>query len=315
MAAEQALSPGAGAGFDPRLARLLEVVMRLAAGDLSARVEITGDEDELDAIGLGLNMLAEELEMRQRGLEQLVEQRTNALQAATAELERSNAELEQFAYVASHDLQEPLRMVSSYAQLLSKRYQGQLDADADEFIGFAVDGAKRMQALIADMLAYARVGSRLKEGREVELDQALERCLANLEFLIAETGTQIEAAPLPVVIGDESQLVQLFQNLIANAVKFRSGPPLVRIGAERAGDWWVISVADNGIGIDPQFGERIFAVFQRLHSGAEYEGTGIGLAVCKKIVERMGGRIWVESAPGLGSTFKFTIKVTEAAGG
>ena len=285
--------------------------MRLAAGDLSARVEVAGDEDELGAIGLGLNMLAEELEIRQRGLEELVEQRTIALQAATAELERSNAELEQFAYVASHDLQEPLRMVSSYAQLLAKRYQGQLDADADEFIGFAVDGAKRMQALISDMLAYARVGSKPNAARAVELDRALERCLANLEFLIAETGTRVEAAPLPVVLGDEVQLVQLLQNLVANAIKFRSGPPVVRIGAQRADGWWVISVADNGIGIEPQYAQRIFAVFQRLHTRAEYEGTGIGLAVCKKIVERMGGRIWVESELGVGSTFKFTLREAE----
>jgi light-regulated signal transduction histidine kinase (bacteriophytochrome) len=225
-----------------------------------------------------------------------------------AELARSNAELEQFAYVASHDLQEPLRMVSSFTQLLGKRYRGRLDQDADEFIGFAVDGATRMQRLINDLLAYSRVGTRGKPFKPVDCQAIFRETRDNLMKVIEESGAVIAEESLPTVPGDEVQLLQLFQNLVANAIKFR-GPesPQIRVSAQKNGPDWVFAFKDNGIGIAPEHQERIFSVFQRLHHRSEYPGTGIGLALCKKIVERHGGRIWVESQPGQGSTFYFSI--------
>ncbi|MFL5351401.1 ATP-binding protein [Archangium sp.] len=229
------------------------------------------------------------------------------------ELARSNADLEQFAYVASHDLQEPLRMVASYVQLLSRRYKGKLDADADEFIRYAVDGATRMQALINDLLAYSRVGTRGKELVPMPLEKSLERALSHLRLAIEESGAQVKVEPLPWVKGDEPQLAQLLQNLVGNALKFRGErPPLIRVSATREDDTVTVAVEDNGIGIEPQYYERIFAIFQRLHGKEEYPGTGIGLSICKKIVERHGGRIWVESTPGQGSTFRFTLGAAEA---
>jgi PAS domain S-box-containing protein len=241
-------------------------------------------------------------------------QMEDRLKRTMADLERSNKELEQFAYVASHDLQEPLRMVSSYTQLLARRYQDQLDQDAHEFIGYAVGGAERMQRLINDLLAYSRVGTRGKPFEATDCQRVLEETLANLRTATDEAGATITHDPLPTVIADESQLIQVFQNLVSNAIKFRGQlSPVIHIGAERQNNEWVFSVRDNGIGIDPQYYERIFVIFQTLHPRDQYHGTGIGLALCKRIVERHGGRIWVESEPGTGSTFYFTIPAKEAS--
>jgi PAS domain S-box-containing protein len=235
-----------------------------------------------------------------------------ALQQVTEDLRRSNAELEQFAYVASHDLQEPLRMVSSYVQLLARRYQGRLDGDADEFISYAVDGAKRMQNLINDLLTYSRVGTRGNNVASVSGEHLLDEAKANLQMTIEESGATITHDALPVVRGDPIQLALVFQNLLGNAIKFRGAElPCIHISSRQEADEWVFSVHDNGIGIDPQFAERIFVIFQRLHDRSTYSGTGIGLAVCKRIVLRHGGRIWVESQPGNGATFYFTLPSLE----
>jgi PAS domain S-box-containing protein len=229
------------------------------------------------------------------------------------ELNRSNEELGQFAYIASHDLQEPLRMVASYTQLLSRRYKGRLDSDADEFISFAVDGANRMQRLIQDLLVYSRVGTKGRDLLDTSSNEALEQALVNLRSAIGESGALVTHDPLPAVMADESQLVQLFQNLVSNAIKYQSpGIPRVHISVARnGGKKWVFSVRDNGLGIDPQYFERIFGMFQRLHKREEFDGTGIGLAICKKIVERHGGNISVESEPGHGSTFHFALAESE----
>ena len=238
------------------------------------------------------------------------------LRRAVDDLKRSNSELEQFAYVASHDLQEPLRMVSSYMQLLKRRYAGKLDSDADDFIEFAVDGASRMQTLIQDLLIYSRVGTRGKPFEPTNCEDVLGQVLMNLEIAIDEGGAVVTHDPLPTVVADASQLTQLFQNLIVNAIKFHGeDAPRVYIAAEQKGDEWEFFVADNGIGISPEFFDRIFVIFQRLHGRDEYSGTGIGLAVCKKIVERHGGRMWVESEQGRGATFYFTIPAVATDGG
>jgi PAS domain S-box-containing protein len=231
------------------------------------------------------------------------------LQQKMEELHRSNEELQQFAYIASHDLQEPLRMVASFTQLLSRRYTGKLDSDADEFIGFAVDGVRRMQRLIQDLLAFSRVDTKGTKLGETSTEEALRQALLNLGGAISESGALVTHDPLPAVVGDELQLIQLFQNLVGNAIKYQDrGIPKVHISAAKnADEKWIFSVNDNGLGIDPKYFNRIFGMFQRLHKREEFAGTGIGLAICKKIVERHGGSILVESQLGQGSTFSFTL--------
>jgi light-regulated signal transduction histidine kinase (bacteriophytochrome) len=270
-----------------------------------------------------------ELDRHRRHLEELVAQRTGELEAANRQLQseigerqrvveelgraaldlaRSNRDLEQFAYVASHDLQEPLRAVAGYIGLLQRRYGESLDANAGEYIAGALDGARRMQSLIGDLLVYSRVGTRGKEPGSAEVEAVLNNTMENLRASIQESGAVITADPLPTVRADAVQLTQLFQNLLGNAIKFRSDrPPQIHVGARREKGRWLFCVRDNGVGIDPQYHERIFLIFQRLHTRSRYPGTGIGLAICKKIVERHGGEIWLESQPGQGSTFYFTI--------
>jgi PAS domain S-box-containing protein len=225
------------------------------------------------------------------------------------ELKRSNDELQQFAYVASHDLQEPLRMVASYTQLLAKRYKGRLDSDADEFIAFAVDGSIRMQGLVQDLLVYSRAGTNGKVLHEISSENALKEALTNLRATMEESGAIVTHDSLPTITTDDTQLVQVFQNLVGNAIKYHGlKAPLVHVSAKKnGGNEWIFSVRDNGLGIDPQYFERIFILFQRLHGPREFKGTGIGLAICKKMLERLGGRIWVESQPEKGSTFYFAL--------
>lgn len=286
------------------LERLARGVRKVARGDFDHEVAGSGAREVVD---LGEDVDA----MRARIVAELA-----ALREAEADLRRSNAELEQFAYVASHDLQEPLRKVASFCQLLQQRYGGQLDARADQYIGFAVDGAQRMQDLINDLLAFSRVGRVEQAHTDVDCAALLARVRTDLSRAIEESGATIEAEELPTVRGDASLLRLVFQNLCANAIKFRGEePPVVRIGVEREDDCWRFAVSDNGIGIDPEYAERIFVLFQRLHPRSQYEGTGIGLAMCRKIVEYHGGRMWLDperAAAGGGSTFYFTLPVLKA---
>ena len=257
------------------------------------------------AVGLFVALLSElrrrEIVRRKRA-EEMVRQ-------AAQDLKRSNTDLEQFACIASHDLQEPLRTVAGFVTLLRDRYRGKLDDEADKFIDFAVDGVSRMSQLIQDLLAYSRVGTHGKQPEPTPCGQSLENALTNLQTSISKQNAKITHDPLPVVMADAAQLSQLFQNLIGNAVKFRHDdvPPEIRIGAERQSNQWVLWVKDNGIGIPPDQYDRIFEVFERLHGQKKYPGSGVGLAICRKIVERLGGRIWVESTVGKGTTFYFTL--------
>ena len=286
--------------IDP-IARLTQAADRFSRGELNSHV-VVESTDEIGTLGHTFNMMAGKLQTASDDLESRVEERT-------ADLKRSNQDLEQFAYVASHDLQEPLRMVSSYTQLLSRRYTGKLDSDADEFIGFAVDGAKRMQTLINDLLTYSRAGR--DDGNYAELDscEIVQEAMQNLGSRVDDAGAVVTFDELPSVVADKQQLISIFQNLISNSIKYRSASRdvVVNISAERISNAWKFSIKDNGIGIDSAFSDRIFTIFQRLHGREEYQGTGIGLAVVKKLVERAGGTIWVESEPGEGSTFIFTV--------
>ena len=255
-----------------------------------------------DASGTPARMAGSMLDITDR---KLAEGKTRAL---VADLARSNAELEKFAYIASHDLQEPLRMVANYTQLLQRRYKGRLDSDADEFIEYAVDGATRMRTLINELLAYSRVGTQGAPIVPTDLEPVLVTVLKTLEQTLSESGAVVTHDPMPTVRCDGLQIGRVFQNLIANAAKFHGEEsPRIHVGAARSGGDWVFSVKDNGIGIEPVYFDRIFVIFQRLESRADYEGTGMGLAICKRIVERHGGRIWVESQRGAGSTFYFAL--------
>jgi signal transduction histidine kinase len=293
------------------IGRLARQARAIASGDLRRTIQSSGPSD---IEGLGRDVEA----MRVRIVRELqvVQEAEAEIQENALALERSNAELEQFAYVASHDLQEPLRKVTSFCQMLERRYSGQLDERGEQYIAFAVDGAKRMQALINDLLAFSRVG-RVERPRElVDLDELVAQASNALGLVIEETGAEVEVdGPLPEVYGERSLLGLVLQNLISNAVKFRGDePPRVRISARRDGDVWELSVADNGIGIDPEYAERIFVIFQRLHPRDAYDGTGIGLAMCRKVIEHHGGEIWLEpSRNGAGATFRFTLPVPDTA--
>jgi signal transduction histidine kinase len=287
------------------VSRLAAEVRAVADGDFRHRVEHSGPR-EVRELGADVNL------MRERILQELSAlQTTHAeLDARTQDLERSNTELEQFAYVASHDLQEPLRKVASFCQLLQRRYQGKLDERADQYIAFAVDGAKRMQVLINDLLAFSRVGRIARRSDEVSCSDLLEQAKTNLAEAIEWSGATVEAGELPVVKAEVPLLTTVFQNLVGNAIKFRGeAPPHVVVSAERDGEFWQFSVSDNGIGIQPEYAERIFVIFQRLHGKGDYPGTGIGLAMCRKIVEYHGGRIWLDTEVTSGSRFCFTLPV------
>ena len=285
------------------LHRLAAEARLVADGNFDRRVALAGPREVTD-------LAADVNTMRERILQALAEsQHANALlQEHTDELERSNSELEQFAYIASHDLQEPLRKVASFTQLLQRRYAGQLDARADQYIEFAVDGAKRMQALINDLLQYSRVGRSAREPSLVSSEAALAQARANLTAVMEETGATVEAGHLPLVLAELTLLTAVFQNLLGNALKFSGGkPPRIVVTCTKDEPFWLFSFADNGIGIEPEYADRIFVIFQRLHERSAYPGTGIGLAMTKKIIEYFGGKIWLDTTYKEGSRFLFTV--------
>lgn len=293
-------------GITGPLDRLGASVRDVTKGRFDRPVTQTGPAD--------LRRLAADVDaMRERLVEELsfTERSRLLLDEQAADLKRSNAELEQFAYVASHDLQEPLRKVSSFTQLLQRRYGDKLDERADQYIAFAVDGANRMQVLINDLLAFSRVGRVHNDQRSVDLEDVLDRALDNLSVAIEETGTVVEHDPLPSVVGDATQLNMLWQNLLSNAIKFHSPdrPPRIRVEARQDGDMWEFAVTDNGIGIDPDFRDKVFVIFQRLHTREAYPGTGIGLAMCKKVVEFHGGTIAIDEHRTVGTRVVFTLPV------
>jgi signal transduction histidine kinase len=291
------------ASFSRPILTIVDTAKEIEKGNFEARLNVQRN-DELGVLANAINEMAEALAKQQRE----VRRTQDALVQKAEELGRSNKELEQFAYVASHDLQEPLRMVAGYIQLLGKRYKDKLDREAGEYIGFAVDGVNRMQALIRDLLHLSRVGTGEKSFEALDCLEVLGEALSMLERSISDRRAVITYTPLPKLKADRAQLLQLFQNLIDNAIKYcPNDTPAVHIAADRAGRTWTFSLKDNGIGIAPENFERIFEIFKRLHTHEEYPGTGIGLALCKKIVERHGGSIWVESDVGQGTTFYFTL--------
>ena len=315
-----------------RLSSLHEGIRIITSGNLGYRVSHQGN-DEIGQITRSFNEMSDTLQSAQIKIEEqnqkmvvkMGELQTNRrvmlslledfndsqklLQKKAEELSRSNQELEQFAYIASHDLQEPLRQISNFVQLLEKRYKGQLDEKADQFIAYVVEGAARMRSMIMDLLAYSRVGKKTVLPQPINLSSLLDEVLKNLNVTIKESGAVVTVDPLPSITAIPSQINQLFQNLVGNALKFNKAgeTPTVHVSAEKKGSEWIFSVRDNGIGIDPKYAEKIFVLFERLHGRGEYPGTGIGLAICKKIVELHNGRIWIQSVLGQGSTFYFTL--------
>jgi signal transduction histidine kinase len=280
----------------------------IGGGNFDHVVE-TKNDDEVGKLSKAFNTMSERLSTSYNSLQSEIRERKRAEE----DLLRSNKDLEQFAYIASHDLQEPLRNVASCMQMLDKKYKSKLDAKADQIIWHAVESVVRMKALILDLLAYSRLSTRGNPFQPTNCEEVLGQTLANLRPTIEETGAVVTYDPLPTVTGDFTQLLQVFQNLIGNAMKFRDQtPPKVHISAARGEDEWIFSVKDNGIGIEPQHLDRIFVIFQRLHKRTEYDGTGMGLAIVQKTVERHRGRIWVESEPGKGTTFSFTIPAGES---
>ena len=302
-----ALALGLRATVIRPLHRLAGQVRQVAGGDFSREVTVRGPL-EVTSLAADVNT------MRERILQELAASRSanEILQAHAAELQRSNAELEQFAYVASHDLQEPLRKVASFSQLLQRRYAGKLDARADQYIEYAVDGAKRMQALIDDLLAYSRVGRSAREPALVSSDAARTQARANLADQIEQTGATVETGHLPLVLAELPLLIAVFQNLLSNSLKFSGGKqPRVVVTVRRDEPFWVFSFSDNGIGIEPDYAERIFVIFQRLNERSAYAGTGIGLSLTRKIIEYFGGRIWLDQAYSEGARFLFTLPMPE----
>jgi len=288
---------------------LVDQTRRVAAGDLDLEIAQDGP--------LEIKDLAADVELMRETLASQIARLDRArtrIHQRSAELARSNADLEQFAYVASHDLSEPLRKVTNFCQLLERQYADQLDDRARQYMAFMVDGARRMQALINDLLDFSRVGRSTETFVPVDLNLSLARALTNLDEPIAESGAQVQHGDLPTVPGDPTLLTALLQNLLANSVKYRSPdrPPQIRVSAEQQGDLWRVGVDDNGIGIDPQYANRIFTIFQRLHLRGEYGGTGIGLALCRKIVEFHKGRIWLAEKPEPGARFQCTLPTTQA---